>query len=189
MNEPEPGDPDDVDIRTERLLLRRWRKDDRAAWAAMNADPQVMRHFPATLSREAADAAFEGFGAHFEQHGFGLWAVERRAERDFIGFVGLNTVSFEAHFTPAVEIGWRLARHAWGHGYATEAARAVIRFAREQTDLPELVSFTSPDNEPSWRVMKRIGMTHDAADDFDHPRVAEGHRLRRHVLWRLQLRD
>ena len=183
---PSAGMADDVDITTERLVLRRWREADREPWAAMNADPEVMHHFPSTLTREECDEAIDRYRAHFDEHGHGLWVVERAADGVFLGFVGLNTVSFDAHFTPALEIGWRLARAAWGHGYATEAARAVVERARER-GIEELVSFTVPANEPSWRVMERIGMTHDPADDFDHPRVEPGHPLERHVLYRLRL--
>jgi ribosomal-protein-alanine N-acetyltransferase len=179
---------DDVDITTERLLLRRWRAADRDPWAAMNADPEVMRHFPATLTRAECDAAIDRYVAHFDEHGYGLWVVEPRDTGEFLGFVGVNTVGFDAHFTPALEIGWRLARHGWGHGYATEAARAVVDHVRS-LGVEELVSFTVPANEPSWRVMERIGMTHDPADDFDHPRVPAGHPLEHHVLYRLRLRD
>jgi RimJ/RimL family protein N-acetyltransferase len=178
----------DVDIATERLLLRRWRDADREPWAELNGDPEVMRHFPSTLSRGESDAAIDRYREHFAEHGYGLWVVERRDDGTFLGFVGLNTVTFDEHFTPALEIGWRLARHAWGHGFATEAARAVVDQARS-LGIEELVSFTVPANEPSWRVMERIGMTHDEADDFDHPRVPAGDPLERHVLYRLRLAD
>jgi ribosomal-protein-alanine N-acetyltransferase len=121
----------------------------------------------------------------FDRIGFGLWAVEVAATGEFIGFTGLSPVSFDAHFTPAIEIGWRLARHAWGHGYATEAARAAIAFGFDVADLREIVSFTSKTNLRSQRVMQRLGMTHDPADDFDHPRLALTDPLRPHVLYRL----
>lgn len=176
----------DVDIETDRLLLRRWRAADREPFAALNADPVAMRFFPAALSRAESDAMVERIEAHFAEHGFGLWAVERRAEGDFIGFVGLGVVPFEAPFTPAVEIGWRLAPHAWGNGYATEAARDVVEHAFGRLAMSEIVSFTVPTNEPSLRVMERIGMTRDCAGDFLHPRVAAGHPLERHVLYRLR---
>ena len=171
---------------TDRLVLRGFEDRDRAAHAAMNADPEVMRHFPAPLDAAASDAVFERIGAHWVEHGFGLWAVERRDDGAFLGFTGLTRPSFEASFTPAVEVGWRLARAAWGHGYATEAARAALRFGFEAIGLEEIVSFTVPANERSRRVMERIGMTRDPGDDFDHPRLPEGHQLRRHVLYRLR---
>jgi RimJ/RimL family protein N-acetyltransferase len=173
------------DIRTARLLLRRWRETDREPFAALNADPVVMEHYPRTFDRAASDAAVARIEAHLDEHGFGLWAVEVRGGAPFVGFVGLMTPSFEAHFTPAVEVGWRLAREHWGHGYATEAARAAVRVGFETFGLPEIVSFTVPANTRSRRVMERLGMTHDPADDFDHPNLPTGHPLRRHVLYRL----
>lgn len=177
---------DDVDIRTERLLLRRWRDADREPWAAICADPEVMRHFPALQTREQTDATIDRIDAHFDEHGFGLWAVERLEEGDFIGFVGLHHLTYDAHFTPAVEIGWRLARTSWGRGYATEAARAAVDHAFTTLDLDAIVSVTVPANEPSRNVMRKLGMTHDPAGDFEHPNVPEGSPLRHHVLYRLQ---
>ena len=176
-------------IETERLVLRAFRAADRAPFAAMNADPEVMRHFPAPLDAATSDAMLERMAGHWAEHGFGLWAVERREDRRFLGFTGLTRPSFEAHFTPAVEVGWRLAREAWGHGYATEAARAAVAFGFETLGLEEIVSFTVPANERSWRVMERLGMTHVATDDFDHPRLAAGSPLRRHILYRLLQED
>ena len=172
-------------IRTERLVLRRWLQRDRGPFAAMNADPEVMAHFPAMLSREESDALVERIEAAFDQHGFGLWALEVRSTGTFIGFTGLSVPGFEAAFTPAVEIGWRLQRSAWGQGYAAEAARATLEVAFDQIGLPEVVSFTSTVNDRSRALMHRLGMTHDPADDFDHPRVPPGSPLRRHVLYRL----
>jgi RimJ/RimL family protein N-acetyltransferase len=176
------------DLTTGRLKLRQWRDADLAPFAALNADPEVMRYFPSSLTQEQSDE-FAG-SAHdtIERQGWGLWAVEVSDGPPFIGFVGLNRVSFEEHFTPAVEVGWRLARPFWGNGYATEAATAAVSFAFERLDLDEVVSFTSTTNEPSIRVMRRLGMRHDVAGDFDHPRVAEGNPLRRHVLYRLGAR-
>jgi RimJ/RimL family protein N-acetyltransferase len=172
-------------LRTERLVMRGWRPSDRAPHAAMNADPRVMEHFPATMTRAESDAFVERMEGHFAEHGFGLWAVEVSGEAELIGFVGLAVPRFEAHFTPAVEVGWRLAAEWWGRGYATEAAREALRFGFDEADLAEIVSFTAPANERSRAVMRRIGMTHDPADDFDHPALPAGHRLRRHVLYRL----
>jgi ribosomal-protein-alanine N-acetyltransferase len=165
-------------IRTERLVLRQWREEDKVPFAALNADPVVMEHFPSTMTREQSDAFADFNIATIAERGWGLWAVE--ADGVFIGFVGLN----EPRFRPGVEIGWRLARHAWGHGYATEAAQAVLEFARDALGLDEVISFTSTTNMRSQRVMERIGMTHDPRDDFDHPNVDDP-RLRRHVLYRL----
>jgi RimJ/RimL family protein N-acetyltransferase len=171
-------------IRTERLMLREWREADRDDWAAMNADPEVMEYFPATLDRAQADAAFDRISGALAERGWGLWALDH--EGRFLGFTGLSPVGFEAAFTPATEIGWRIRRDAWGHGFATEAARAVVAFAFDDLGIPELVSFTSVGNERSRAVMRRIGMTHDPADDFDNPNVAAGSPLRRHVLYRLE---
>jgi RimJ/RimL family protein N-acetyltransferase len=147
-----------------------------------------MAHFPATLSREESDPLAARIEAHFDQHGFGLWAVEVPDVAPFAGFVGLSVPRFEAHFTPCVEIGWRLAAEHWGKGYATEGARAVLAFGFETLQLGEIVSFTTTGNLPSRRVMEKIGMTHDPADDFDHPASPAGHPLRRHVLYRVARR-
>ncbi len=133
-----------------------------------------------------SDWLFERIKEHFRKHGFGLFAAQLREEQSFIGFVGLAAPSFEAHFTPCVEIGWRLAADYWGRGLATEAARAVVKYAFEDLGLDELVSFTVPGNVRSRRVMEKIGMTHDASEDFDHPNLPEGHPLRPHVLYRLR---
>lgn len=150
----------------------------------MNADPQVMEHFPATLSRAESDELAGRAQAALDERGFGLWAVEIAGEQPFIGFTGLALPRFDAHFTPAVEIGWRLARQWWGRGYATEAARRVLEFAFQDLLLPEVVSFATVANVRSQAVMARIGMTHDPADDFDHPLLGQ-RPLRRHVLWRI----
>lgn len=171
-------------LRTERLVLREWRESDRDPWAALNADPVVMEHFPATLDRAAADAAFDRFASRLAERGWGLWAVEHAGE--FLGFTGLNPVGFEAAFAPATEIGWRLRREAWGHGYATEAARAVVAYAFDDLRLDELVSFTTVGNLRSRAVMERLGMTRDVDGDFEHPSVPEGSPQRPHVLYRLQ---
>ena len=171
-------------IQTPRLLLRPWRDADLAPFAAMNADPVVMEFFPRPLDRAESDAAVARIRDHFAARGFGLWAVEVPDVADFIGFVGLAVPRFEAHFTPCVEIGWRLAREHWGRGYATEAARAALGFGFEELALDEIVSFTAPANVRSRAVMERIGMTRSPEDDFDHPTLPEGHPLRRHVLYR-----
>ena len=143
-----------------------------------------MEHFAAALSREESDTLASRIEAHFEQHGFGLWAVEIPSVTTFAGFIGLSVPGFEAPFTPCVEIGWRLAPEYWGLGYATEGARAVLDFAFSELRLAEVVSFTVPGNLRSRRVMEKIGMVHDPADDFDHPVRSDGQRPRRHVLYR-----
>lgn len=175
-----------AELRTERLLLRRWRDADLEPFAALNGDPETMRFFPAPLTREESDAFARHIRDTIESQGWGLWAVEAPGDAEFVGFVGLARPSFEAHFTPAVEVGWRLAREHWGKGYASEAARAAVAYGFDELGLGEIVSFTSRLNVPSIRVMERIGMTRDPADDFDHPRVPEGDPLRRHVLYRLR---
>jgi ribosomal-protein-alanine N-acetyltransferase len=178
----EPAGPTLV---TDRLILRRWRESDREPFARLNADPEVMRHFLRPLGRAESDALVDRIEARFEERGYGLWAVERREDGAFLGFTGLAYHSFEAHFTPCVEIGWRLDRFAWGNGYATEAAREAMRFGFEDATLDEIVSFTSKGNAASMKVMERLGMHRDPADDFDYPNVPIGHPLRRHVLYRL----
>lgn len=173
-------------LQTDRLLLRRWRPQDRAPFAAMNADPAVMEHFPAPLTRAESDALVDRLEAGFDVGPYGLWALERRADGAFLGFTGLLDVSFDAPFTPAVEVGWRLPAFAWGHGYASEAARASLAYGFDVLGLPEIVSFTAKRNTRSIAVMERIGMTRDPTGDFDHPRIAAGHPLRPHVLYRVR---
>ncbi len=172
-------------LRTARLALRPWRESDRVPFAEMNADPDVMLHMPSLLSRAESDAMVERIVAHFESRGFGLWAVEVPGVADFVGFIGLLVPSFEAHFTPCVEIGWRLARAHWQKGYATEGARAALVAGFEQAGLAEIVSMTVERNVRSWSVMKRLGLHRSVADDFDHPRLPDGHPLKRHVLYRI----
>jgi ribosomal-protein-alanine N-acetyltransferase len=172
-------------LETARLRLRRWMPADREPFAAMNADPRVMQYFPAPLSREESDALADRIEAHVDEHGFGLWAVEIPGVTLFAGYVGLAVPRFEAHFTPCVEVGWRLAAAHWGHGYATEGARAAVHFGFATLGLDEIVSFTVPAHVASRRVMERLGMTHNPNDDFDHPLLPHGHPLRRHVLYRL----
>ncbi len=171
---------------TDRLILRHWRESDREAFSAMNADARVMEFFPAPLSRAESDKAFERIQTHFVCHGFGLCAVELRSSGLFVGFIGLAIPSFQASFTPCVEIGWRLAADYWGQGLATEGAREMLRYAFTELAVESLVSFTVPGNLRSRRVMERLGMTHNPADDFDHPDLPAGHPLRRHVLYRIQ---
>ncbi|HEU4944329.1 MAG TPA: GNAT family N-acetyltransferase [Solirubrobacterales bacterium] len=171
---------------TRRLRLRRWRDSDREPFAAMNADPLVMEHFPAPLSRAQSDELVEKIEGGFEANGFGLWALEVRESGEFIGLTGLAVPGFEAHFMPAVEVGWRLARSAWGKGYATEAGAAAIAFGFGEAGLDEIVSFTTVANRRSRAVMERLGMSHDPGDDFDHPGIPAGHPQRPHVLYRLE---
>jgi RimJ/RimL family protein N-acetyltransferase len=174
-----------VELPTERLVLRDWRVEDRERFAAINADPEVMEYFPSTLTRPQSDAMVDRIEGHLTQHGWGLWAVEVVESHDFIGFVGLARPNFEAHFTPAVEIGWRLARGTWGNGYAPEAGRAALAFAFDQLGLDEVVSFTAVANAKSRRVMEKLGLSRDPNGDFDHPNGPAGSPLRRHVLYRI----
>jgi len=172
-------------ITTARLVLRRWRDDDREPFAAMNADPEVMRYFPRPLNRDESDRLIDRIEARFDAEGIGQWAIEDREDGRFLGFTGLASAAFAAPFTPAVEVGWRLARFAWGRGYATEAGRAALHFGFEVRELESILSWTSVLNLRSIAVMARLGMRHDPAEDFDHPLVAPGDPLRRHVLYRL----
>lgn len=171
--------------RTERLLLRGWRPEDREPFARLNADPAVVEYLPGALSRAESDALAARIEAGWAEHGYGLWAVEVPGVAPFVGFVGLSAARFAAPFTPAVEVGWRLAASAWGRGYATEAGRASLTFGFEDHDLGEVVSFTARGNARSRRVMGRLGMRHDPTDDFEHPNVPDGSPLRGHVLYRL----
>ena len=173
-------------LTTPRLTLRHWHDTDLAAIAAQNADPAVMQFMPGLLSRADSDDFARRAQRGIDARGWGLWAVEVRADGQLAGCVGLAVPSFTAHFTPCVEIAWRLRRVSWGHGYATEAARECLRFAFETLALPEVVSFTVPANLRSRAVMERLGMVRDARDDFDHPRLPPQHALTRHVLYRLQ---
>jgi ribosomal-protein-alanine N-acetyltransferase len=172
------------DISTARLRLRRWRTDDRPAFAALNADPRVMEFFPSPLTVVESDALADRIDSHFTTNGFGFWALEVPGVVAFAGFVGLSIPRFDAHFMPSVEIGWRVAANYWGQGFATEAARAALEFGFGALALREIVSMTVPANIRSRRVMERIGMVRNAADDFDHPGI-EG-ALRRHVLYRIR---
>lgn len=170
-------------ITTDRLILRQWRPSDLEPWAAMNADAEVMRYFPAVLTREEAEAAMARAQAHIAEHGFGFWAVERRDDGAFLGFTGLMRLKDDNPLAPGVETGWRLARHAWGHGYASEAAVASLEYGFETLSLASIVAFTATTNLPSQAVMNRIGMTRREDLDFDHPALPKGHPLERHVVW------
>jgi RimJ/RimL family protein N-acetyltransferase len=170
---------------TPRLLLRRWQHSDLAPFAALNADPDVMGHIRAPMSTTESDAFAHRIEERFEADGFGLWALEVRESGDFVGFAGLARQTFEAPFNPSIEVGWRLAREAWGHGYATEAGREALRFAFEVLVLDEVVSITTAGNARSRAVMRRLGMTRDPADDFEQAQFPVGHPLRPAVLHRL----
>ncbi|HST83149.1 MAG TPA: GNAT family N-acetyltransferase [Kineosporiaceae bacterium] len=173
-----------TELTTERLLLRGWRDADREPFAAICADAEVMRYFPGILSRAETDASVDRFRARFAERGYGLWAVEVKATGAFAGFVGLNPAPDEVPAAPATEIGWRLGRSFWGRGYAPEAARTVLQHAFGRLGLTELVSFTTVANAQSRRVMEKLGMTHDPADDFDNPGLKSWSDAR-HVTYRL----
>lgn len=166
-----------------RLILRSWRKADLDPLFAINGDADSMRHFPAVMTRAESDAWAARIQAHIDAHGWGFWVAETREGGAFLGVVGLMNIPWAAHFTPAVEIGWRLAPAARGQGLAEEAAQLALGFAFDALRLPEVVAFTVPGNVPSWRLMERLGM--QSAGEFDHPRLTEGHPLRRHVLYRI----
>lgn len=185
-DQPLTHEPDIAEPRTERLHLRQWRQTDKAPYAALNADPQVMEHFPATMTRQQSDAQVVRLADGINDNGFGMWAVELAATGEFLGFTGLNTVTFDAPFTPAVEIGWRLARSAWGHGYATEAAVAAMNHAFDVLGLAEVLAFTAVANTRSRAVMERLGMVYDEHGDFHHPAIKDPtHRVSLHVLYRI----
>ena len=175
-----------AELETERLFMRQWRGSDLEPFSRMNSDPEVMRYFVTSLSRSESDAFAEQIVSDLDSLGYGLWALEVKETGAFVGFTGLVWQTYQAHFTPAVEIGWRLARSSWGLGYASEAARMALAFGFDTAGLDEIVSTTAAQNTRSQRVMERIGMSHDRADDFLHPNVPEGHVLRSHVLYRIR---
>ncbi len=185
---PNDNVPNDPVLETARLVLRPWRDADVAPYVALCTDPEVMRYFPTVPTTEAAAEQAARLRAGVERDGYGLWATEVRATGEFIGFVGLAVPSFEAPFTPCMEVGWRLARSVWGRGYAPEAAGAALEFGFVSLKQCEIVSFTSTTNLPSQRVMKKLGMRTDPREDFDHPALPDGHPLRRHVLYRIDER-
>ncbi len=172
-------------LATDRLILRQWREEDLEPFAAMSADPAVMEFLLGPLDRARSDAVAQRLHDHIAAHSFGFWALEARGLAPFIGFAGLLNVGAEQSFAPAVEVGWRLARAHWGHGYASEAARAALDHGFGALGLDEIVAMTVPANRRSRAVMERLGMTRDPAEDFDHPNVPDGHPLKRHVLYRI----
>ncbi len=178
-----------VTIKTSRLILRQWKDSDLAPFAALNADPRVREFFPGLQSREESDHDAQRIADHIAKYGWGFWAVSLIETDEFIGFIGLNKVHFQAHFTPAVEVGWRLAFDYWGKGYATEGAKAALTYGFETLNLNEIVSFTSVQNMRSRRIMEKIGMHHIPEDDFDHPKLAKDHPLKRHVLYRMTQKE
>jgi RimJ/RimL family protein N-acetyltransferase len=174
------------ELETPRLRLRAWRPEDRAAHAALNADPRVMEFFPATRNRAESDASADLVEAHFARHGFGFWVLELPGVAPFAGLVGLNVMTIDVPFAPAVEVGWRIAYEHWGQGYAPEAARACLDYGFGARGFDEIVAVTAVANARSRRVMEKLGMTHDPAENFEHPSVPTGSSLREHVLYRLR---
>tara|TARA_B100001564_G_scaffold357218_1_gene372999 strand:+ start:1546 stop:2091 length:546 start_codon:yes stop_codon:yes gene_type:complete len=172
-------------IQTKRLILRKWREEDFLPFAALNACPHVCKYLAKTLTQQESNDLAQRIISHFDKHGFGLYAAERKDTHQFIGFTGLSIPNFEAHFMPAIEIGWRLSYTNWGQGFATEAAKAVSDYAFDALELNEIVSFTTKNNTASRRVMEKIGMTHKQEDNFDHPSLHKNHPLKEHVLYRL----
>lgn len=171
-------------VNTDRLGLRKFRHEDLAEFAELNADPEVMQFFPATPSKEQSLAFMERANANIDEYGFGFWAAEILECQSFVGFVGIQRVPYETAFTPAVEIGWRLARLHWGKGLATEAAHGCLKFGFEVANLRQIVSFTAIINRRSYAVMEKLGMTR--VGEFDHPKIDDGHPLQRHVLYRIK---
>lgn len=175
-----------MQIETDRLVLRRWQADDKLPFRLINADPKVTEFYPSPCSIEASDQIITRAEAHFDKFGFGLFAVVYKPNTELLGFVGLQNVPFDSHFTPAVEIGWRIAPKYWNQGIATEAAKAVLDFGFSQLGLKEIVALTAELNQRSMRVMEKLGMTFDPNDSFENPRIEEGHPLRPHVLYRIR---
>lgn len=173
-------------LETPRLVLRQWRDADVDAWAAMTADPRVMECFPSTYDRAQAEDRAHRMRTALERDGYGWWPLEVKGGTAFAGVILLQELPFEAPFTPATEVGWWLAHEHWGHGYASEGARAALDFAFGELKRAEVVAITASVNVRSQRVMARLGMTHDPGDDFEHPWIAAGDRLRKHVLYRMR---
>lgn len=175
-----------IEIETERLILRQWHDEDKPLFAKMNADPDVMKYFPAVLTVEESNVLAEKIETLIAKNGWGFWAVEIISTGEFIGFVGLNQPTYEVPVSSCVEIGWRLAKEYWGNGYATEAANACLDFAFQNLVLEDVYSFTAVSNKRSRAVMERLHMT-NTETNFEHPLVPENHPLREHVLYKIDL--
>lgn len=171
------------EFESERLGFRRWKDEDKPAFAKMNCNKEVMRYFPKALTRDESDSFINKINKQFIEYGYGLWAVEIKSSKTFIGFIGFYTAAFEAYFTPCIEIGWRLDNEFWNRGYATEGAKACLEYGFNQLGMQEIYSFTAQINKPSINVMKKIGMVQ--VDSFEHPRIETNHPLRPHVLFKI----
>jgi RimJ/RimL family protein N-acetyltransferase len=176
-------------LNCDRLALRPWEEQHREPYFQLVSDPVVMQYLTPLAARAESDAWIDRHRAQLAEHRFGYWAVELRKTGQFIGAVGLSRVRYEAHFTPAIGVGWRLAQPYWGHGYASEAARAALKYGFEDQRLEEIVAITVPANIRSQQVMRRLGMTYSPDDDFDHPQLPEGHPRRRCLLCRMSRKD
>jgi len=177
--------PDDIHIETERLILRTWKDSDHEPFSELNADPEVMEFFPKTYTLEETEQTIKNIEAGFEKNGFGFYAAERKDTGEFIGFIGMQWLPFEEKFTPAVEIGWRLAKKHWGLGFATEGARACLAHGFGELNLPEIVAITTPNNERSRNVMVKLGMKHYPEFDFERPTIPVGDPTRPHVMYKI----
>lgn len=176
-------------IETDRLILRTWLDNDLQPMLAINQDPKVMEYFPSLQDLEMTKNFIDKVNAHFEKHSYSLYATVRKDTGEFIGFIGLLIADFDAHFTPATEIGWRLSSKHWGQGFATEGAKAVLDYAFRELKIPEIVSFTAEGNAKSVKVMQKIGLRHNENDDFDHQKLDDTNPLKRHVLYRLNRQE
>ncbi|MEE9452670.1 MAG: GNAT family N-acetyltransferase [Gammaproteobacteria bacterium] len=172
-------------LETERLILRTWRASDLEPMCKINQDPKVMAYFPGLQDRATTKQFIDKVTAHYQKNNYALYATQLKSTHEFIGFIGLDRVNFSAHFTPAIEIGWRLSSKHWNKGYATEGAKAVLHYAFTTLDIPEIISFTVTGNTPSRRVMEKIGLSHNVSDDFAHPKLGDDSPLQQHVLYRL----
>lgn len=175
------------EFETPRLGFRQWKEEDKSLFAKMNASSEVMRYFPSTLAKEQSDEFYNKIVDHFEENGYGLWAVEEKQTGEFIGFIGFYNATFEAEFTPCVEIGWRLDNKFWNKGYATEGAGGCLKHGFDELDFEEIYSFTAEINKPSINVMEKIGLTKQG--EFNHPRVQKDSPLLRHVLYKINASD
>lgn len=176
-------------IETERLILRTWEKEDAESYHQINQDPKVIEHLRGSLTRKEVNSFIIAANEHQNKHGYSLWAVELKETGELIGFIGLNYTDWDAHFTPTVEVGWRLGSKYWGKGYATEGAKAALEYGFKHSKLKEIVSFTVPANLRSIKVMKKIGLKRDMNGDFTHPKLVADHPLSKHILYRIKAED